>query len=280
MSRLPARSLAAGAVLLLFFSRPAFGQDEPAAAEAALDVRELIDAGGLVGLVILALSVAMVALIVQQILSVRRGRLVPRGLAAEAHGLIARRRFREAAELGQRRGGLLGRLVSAGAAEADRGYEAAEKAMEDAAAEEAARLTRRAEYLSVIATVAPMLGLLGTVWGMMLAFSQFSAKANPQVSELAPGIFRALVTTLLGLGVAVPAVASFALLRNRIDELVAEAAGVAEHVFGELRRTAPAPARPAKTSVTPTPGRASALPQASAPSSPPVAPLGRRGAGL
>ena len=152
--------------------------------------------------------------------------------------------------------------------------------MEDAAAEEAARLTRRAEYLSVIATVAPMLGLLGTVWGMMLAFSQFSAKANPQVSELAPGIFRALVTTLLGLGVAVPAVASFALLRNRIDELVAEAAGVAEHVFGELRRTAPGP-----DTSKPTPRGASALrpakseaPPASSP--PPVAPLGRRGAGL
>ncbi len=238
-------------------------------------LRELLDAGGTVGLLILGLSVAMVALIVQQMLSVRRDRLVPKGLAGEAHGLVSRRRFKEAAELASRRGGLLGRLVHAGATEADRGYEAAEKAMEDAAAEEAARLTRRAEYLSVIATVAPMLGLLGTVWGMMLAFNEFSTKANPQVSELAPGIFRALVTTLLGLGVAVPAVASFALLRNRIDELVAEAAGVAEHVFGELRRATPS------SPASPRPRGASALrpPKQEAPASP-VAPLGRRGAGI
>ena len=238
------------------------------------DLRELLDAGGTVGLLIIGLSIAMVAVIVQQILAVRRGKLVPRGLAGEAHGLVTRKRFKEAAELGQRRGGLLGRLVHAGATEADRGYEAAEKAMEDAAAEEAARLTRRAEYLSVIATVAPMLGLLGTVWGMMLAFSEFSTKANPQVSELAPGIFRALVTTLLGLGVAVPAVASFALLRNRIDELVAEAAGTAEHIFSELRRATPA------SPATRRPRGASALSKPQQAPAAPVAPLGRRGAGL
>ncbi|NNJ26699.1 hypothetical protein LzC2_27900 [Planctomycetes bacterium LzC2] len=261
------------------FARPAFGQDGIASDEASAgpELRELLEAGGMVGLLILALSLAMVALIVQQMLAVRRGRLVPRGLAGEAYGLVSRRRFKEAAEVGSRRGGLLGRLVHAGATEADRGYEAAEKAMEDAAAEEAARLTRRAEYLSVIATVAPMLGLLGTVWGMMLAFNEFSTKANPQVSELAPGIFRALVTTLLGLGVAVPAVASFALLRNRIDELVAEAAGTAEHIFSTLRRQTPPP------SVTPRPRGASALSTSkAAPAAPatPVAPLGRRGAGI
>ncbi|MFH5806782.1 MotA/TolQ/ExbB proton channel family protein [Alienimonas sp. DA493] len=266
------------AAVALLFTPVAFGQEAEAPPEAAggPELRELLEAGGVVGLLIVALSVAMVALIVQQMLAVRRGRLLPRGLAGEAHGLISRKRFKEAAEVAARRGGLLGRLVHAGAVEADRGYEAAEKAMEDAAAEEAARLTRRAEYLSVIATVAPMLGLLGTVWGMMLAFNEFSTKANPQVSELAPGIFKALVTTLLGLGVAVPAVASFALLRNRIDELVAEAAGAAEHIFSELRRSAPAskpaPTRSRGASASPTP------PQ-QAPAGP-VAPLGRRGAGL
>ena len=239
------------------------------AAAAVLDVRELLEAGGVVGLLILALSVAMVALIVGQVLGVRRGSLIPRGLAEEAHGLVSRRRFGEADELARRRGGLLGRLVSAGVAAAPRGYDAAEKAMEDAAAEHAAKLTRRAEYLSVIATVAPMLGLLGTVWGMMLAFNEFSAKANPQVSELAPGIFRALVTTLLGLGVAVPAVASFALLRNRIDELVAEAAGVAEHVFADLRRAAPRQSRAPKPTTPSSPSADHPRPA--------VLPLGRRG---
>ena len=81
-----------------------------------------------------------------------------------------------------------------------------------------------------------MLGLLGTVWGMIQAFLEFETKANPQVSELAPGIYKALVTTLLGLSVAVPAVASFAVFRNRIDELVAESSLMAEHVFSDFKR--------------------------------------------
>ena len=71
---------------------------------------------------------------------------------------------------------------------------------------------------------------------MITAFMEFEAKANPAVSELAPGIYRALVTTMLGLTVAVPAFASFAIFRNRIDELVAEASLTAEHVFADFRR--------------------------------------------
>jgi biopolymer transport protein ExbB len=131
----------------------------------------------------------------------------------------------------------LGHQLAAGVREVDLGYSAVEKAMEDAAAEQSARLFRKIEYLSVIGTLAPMLGLLGTVWGMILAFMEFEAKANPQVSDLAPAIYKALVTTLFGLGVAVPAVAAFAYFRNRIDELVAETSLLAEHVFFDFKRT-------------------------------------------
>jgi biopolymer transport protein ExbB len=72
---------------------------------------------------------------------------------------------------------------------------------------------------------------------MILAFLEFESKANPQVSELAPGIYKALVTTLMGLGVAVPAVTMFAIFRNRVDGLVAETALLAEHVFADYRKS-------------------------------------------
>ena len=81
-----------------------------------------------------------------------------------------------------------------------------------------------------------MLGLMGTVWGMILAFMEFERKANPQVSELAPGVYKALVTTLFGLVVAVPAISAFAYFRNRVDELVAQTALLAEHVFADFKR--------------------------------------------
>jgi biopolymer transport protein ExbB len=133
---------------------------------------------------------------------------------------------------------LLAHILAAGLAEVSLGYSAVEKAMEDASIEQAARMLRKIEYLSVIGTIAPMLGLLGTVWGMIQAFLEFEIKANPQVSELAPGIYHALVTTLFGLCVAVPALAAFAIFRNRIDGLVAETALMAAHVFSNFKRSA------------------------------------------
>lgn len=220
---------------------PAAAQDAqpegPAAgvAETILDPAELLRAGGTIGIVIMVLSLAMVALIVEHLISIRRGALIPEDTAAEVHELIQQRQFGPAEQLCREHPSFLSYVLAAGLREAQAGYASVEKAMEDAAAAQAARLFRKIEYLSVIGTLAPMLGLLGTVWGMIIAFHEFETTPNPQVSELAPGIYRALVTTLQGLGVAVPALAAFAWFRNRIDELVADGTAVAEHVFFDYK---------------------------------------------
>ena len=202
-----------------------------------LDIRALLEAGGTIGWIIMALSLWMVALIVQHLLTVRRGALMPGGLAEEVYRLIGQGNYKQAGQECQQRGGFLGYVLAAGLAEANLGYSAVEKAMEDASQQQAARLFRKLEYFTVIGTIAPMLGLLGTVWGMILAFMEFEVKANPQVSELAPGIYRALVTTLQGLCVAIPSLAAYAVLRNRVDELVAEATLLAEYVFSGYKRS-------------------------------------------
>jgi len=202
----------------------------------AMTLRQLLRAGGTIGLVILALSMAMVALVVEHMLTIRRKALMPTGLAESVGSLLSAGRFTEADQLCRERPSFLGAVLAEGLAEAPLGYQAVEKSMEDASAEQAARLFRKIEYLSVIGTIAPMLGLLGTVWGMIVAFQEFATKINPPVSELAPGIYQALVTTLMGLGVAVPALAAFAIFRNRIDELVAESSRMAEHAWAEFKR--------------------------------------------
>lgn len=202
-----------------------------------LDVRELFEAGGVIGITILVLSVAMVALIVEHMISIRRGSLSPPRFAEKVHHLILQGEFQAASEACQESTSFLSRLISEGLAEVELGYSAVEKSLEDASTQQAAKLYRKIEYLSMIGTIAPMLGLLGTVWGMILAFMEFTVKANPQVAELAPGIYKALVTTLLGLGVAVPALASFAIFRIRIDELVAETSLMAEHIFANYKRS-------------------------------------------
>ena len=234
---------------------------------AHLDFRKLVEAGGGVGVVIGALSVGMAALVFEYLISLRKGATIPRKLAERLRELIGQRQFKQAADECRQSRSLLGLVVGAGLAEVDSGYAAVEKAMEDACAQHAGRLYRKIDYLSVIGTLSPMLGLLGTVWGMMLAFSEFASKANVAVTELAPGISTALVTTLLGLAVAIPAYAAYAYFRNRVDEAVATCSQVAEHIFFEYRRDQAARRRKARALQL----RARTQPERKHPAFPPVA---------
>jgi biopolymer transport protein ExbB len=224
------------------------GGGEETVVAPKVDLRELALAGGYVGMIIAGMSVILIALIIEHMLTIRRGALMPNGLAQQVHGMIAQKQFKQAEEVCRQNPSLLGEILQAGLSEVGIDYTAIEKGMEDASIEQSSRLLRKIEYLSVIGSIAPMLGLLGTVWGMILAFLEFESKANPQVSELAPGIYKALVTTLMGLSVAVPAVASFAIFRNRVDGLVAEAALLAEHVFADYKRALVSARRGQKTS--------------------------------
>lgn len=233
----PLRRLPAVVALVLSLSGRALAQEPPAAAMRNFEIRALLDAGGTIGWIIIALSLWMVAMIVQQLFTVRRGKMMPRGLAEEVHRLIGAGDYRQAREACQLRPSFEAYVLAAGLAEVALGYSAVEKAMEDASGQQAARLYRRLEYFTVIGTIAPMLGLLGTVWGMILAFMEFEVKANPQVSELAPGIYKALVTTLQGLCVAIPSLGAYAVLRNRTDELIAETTLLAEYVFSTFKRS-------------------------------------------
>ncbi len=145
---------------------------------ANLDFRKLLEAGGGVGVVIGALSVGMAALVFEYLISLRRGATIPRRLAERLQELITQKQFKQAADECRDNGSLLALVIGAGLGEVDAGYAAVEKAMEDACAQHAGRLYRKIDYLSVIGTLSPMLGLLGTVWGMMIAFSEFASKAN------------------------------------------------------------------------------------------------------
>jgi len=238
------------AVAIVSSSQWLLAADEAAAASVTrkvMSLGELFEAGGTIGYIITGLSFLMVALIVEHLLSLRQTALIPPGLADSIHHHLGLRHFEEARQQCQFHPSFLAYVLAAGLRETDMGYQSVEKALEDAAVEQSARLYRKIEYLSVIGTIAPMLGLLGTVWGMILAFMEFEQKANPQVSELAPGIYKALVTTLQGLCVAIPALAAFAHFRNRIDQLVADGSLTAEAVFADYKRIAVSEPRSERT---------------------------------
>ncbi|AMV21389.1 MotA/TolQ/ExbB proton channel family protein [Planctomyces sp. SH-PL14] len=213
--------------------------EDPIFRHGRLEVRALLRAGGAIGYVVIALSIAMVALVVEHVLTIRRGAMIPYGLAEEVHKLVSAGQIVQAYEQAKRYPSFLGYLLQSGLQEAQYGHDAAEKAMEDTAVEQAARLSRRIEYLSLIGVLGPLLGLMGTVWGMIQAFSEFAEKANPQTADFAPGISEALVSTFFGLTLAIPAQTFFAIFRNRIDEFVAEASLLAGHALGPLKKRRP-----------------------------------------
>jgi biopolymer transport protein ExbB len=202
---------------------------------------EILFSGGLIGiimmLVLIGLSLTATYLVFEQIMTLRTKEIIPEGLSEDVRELLQAGKVAEAGQACRERSSVLAFVLLHGLAEIEGGWSAVESAVEDALAEQAARLFRKVEYLTVIGNLAPMVGLLGTVTGMLVAFQQVAnTKGSAGAADLAEGIYQALVTTVVGLIIAIPALGAFAVLRNRVDLLVAEAAYAAQHAFAPLKR--------------------------------------------
>lgn len=197
----------------------------------------IINAGGTIGLLIFALSIAGLTLAIDQLRKLRKSAFIPEGLAQQTRELISQGQLLQADQLCRQSPCCLSYVINAGLTEADGDWTDIEKALEDSLAEQSAKYGRRIEILSVIGNIAPMLGLLGTVVGMVYAFSELAnTQGTPKPAELAQGIYLALVTTVEGLIVAIPSLAAFAYFRSRLDQIVTEVAFQAQYVFIPLKR--------------------------------------------
>jgi biopolymer transport protein ExbB len=213
------------------------------ASKPRLTFFQIVFSGGPLGIanmvVLIGLSITALALAADDLRLVRRSRLIPPALADEVRDLVQTGDLNRARSACQAFPSYLASVILHGLNEAASGWSEVEKAMEDAAAEQAARLFRRIEYLSVIGNIAPMVGLLGTVTGMLLAFKQVAdTEGSAGAAQLADGIYQALVTTVFGLIIAIPSLGAFALFRSRVDELVAEASYAALHALSPLKQNA------------------------------------------
>ncbi|MFN3150860.1 MotA/TolQ/ExbB proton channel family protein [Bremerella sp.] len=214
---------------------------EPAPAPEKTGFIDIVLSGGIVGglilIFLLALSMTAAYLVFEQAMTIRKTEIMPPELGDTVRDHLLAGKVQEAERACRERPSFLSFVLLSGIAELDGGWTAVEKALEDATAEQSARLFRKIEYLSVIGNIAPMVGLLGTVTGMIFAFQQVAATQGAAgAGDLAEGIYQALVTTVGGLLVAIPSLGAFAIFRNWVDELVAEAAYVAQQVFTPLKR--------------------------------------------
>ena len=180
-------------------------------------------------IVFLLLSFGLVALLVMCFLQIRKTVLMPPDLSQQFEQHLENKEYQQAFELAKGNDSYLGHVLAAGMGKLQSGYPAAVEAMETTQGDEAMKLEHKISYVSLVGALAPMFGLLGTVDGMVAAFMKIAgADTAPKPSELAVGISQALVTTLIGLWLAIPAIACFALFKNwlqRLNEDVAEESG-------------------------------------------------------
>ena len=201
----------------------------------------LVVGGGPIGWLLWGINFLTWVLIIKFLVEIRRETILPELTRGQIEELFEARQYRDVLEVTEHDPSFLAHIVHSSLAQANYGYAAMERSMEEAAEERTTKMLRGIEWLSLIGNIGPMLGLMGTVWGMILAFQEIvAAGGTPKPADLAGSISIALVTTLLGLVVAVPALSGYAVLRNRIDATCSEALVVSQDFISTFR---PAPKR-------------------------------------
>ena len=188
-------------------------------------------------IIFLAISFAFVALLVMNFLTLRRNNIVPIALVEGFEANLNEKRYQEAYDLAKSDESFLGHVLAAGLAKLSTGYDKAVEAMQEVGEDENMKLEHRLSYIALIGTIAPMFGLLGTVDGMVASFQVIAnSTTQPKPSELASGISMALITTLVGLWIAIPAIMAFGIMRNRMTRLMLEVGILSEGLMGRFQQ--------------------------------------------
>jgi biopolymer transport protein ExbB len=186
-------------------------------------------------------------MIVWYSLQMRTMHFTPPEFLQQFDNLFKEKKFQEAYELARKEPSFVGKMISAGIGRLSVGYQQAIESTQEIADDETMKHEHRLSYLAMVANVATMVGLLGTVWGMVASFMVISrSDTAPKPSELATGVSQALCTTVAGLVQAIPATIAFTILRNRATRLAFESGIACE---GIMSRFAAMTKRPATTGV-------------------------------
>lgn len=186
-------------------------------------------------LVFLGMSFVLVGLIITIVISSRRDRVCPPALVTGFETLLDEKKYQDAYELAKADESFLGNVLSTGLARINSGYEKSVEAMQEAGQEESMKIQHTLSYLALIGSIGPMVGLFGTVDGMIRAFFEIAtAGGSPDPQKLADGISKALVTTLIGLAIAIPAIVAFSIFRNRYERLELEVGNATEGLMSRF----------------------------------------------
>lgn len=211
----------------------------PAAPETPPDTESFLGwlhrASGIFGYTIFLCSFILIAVVMMLIMQLRQEVMLPSGFVETFEEHLNSKDIQGAYETAKGEDSAIGRMMAAGMAKLQQGPEKAMEELQAVGDEEYMFIDHKLGYLALIAAVAPMLGLLGTVQGMIVSFEEIARSATtPKPKDLAVGISMALVTTLEGLVVAIPAIVANSLLKNKAQVLMNQIAATATGLMGRF----------------------------------------------
>lgn len=181
---------------------------------------ELVQAGGWLMIPILLCSIISAAICVERFWTLRTPQIVPKNLLAQVWNWIKNNEMDNKKLRELRAGSPLGQILAAGIANHRRGRDQMKEAIEDVASQVVHEMERYLNTLGTVAAITPLLGLLGTVIGMIKVFTAIRLEGTGNAAVLAGGISEALITTAAGLTVAIPSLFFYRFFLRKVDDLV------------------------------------------------------------
>jgi biopolymer transport protein ExbB len=225
-------------VLVVTLAGTASAADAPAnrLAEGQLTMKQILQDGGTVGWIIIVLSVATLAVIIECSVTIRRDKICRPELIDEVEALLEEDEIQEALELCESEPNFFTNMMSAALGKASLGYDEMKTAMENRGGIEITRLMQKVGWVLWLSNIGPLLGLFGTVTGMIAAFNVIKALgAAVTPTDLASGISAALVTTFDGLIVSMPAVTAYQYFRDKATRIAIDFASIGEDMLQRFR---------------------------------------------
>ncbi len=183
---------------------------------------EIVKSGGIMMVPLILCSIIAAAIILERLWTLQKSRVVPPELAEKVWRWVESRQIQEKHIVALRQNSPLGKILASGLANRHRERAVIKEAIEDSGRHVIHELERYLNALATIAAISPLLGLLGTVFGMVRTFNAISSAGVGNPASLAAGIGEALIATAAGLIVAIPSLIGYRYLRRRVDELVVD----------------------------------------------------------
>lgn len=241
-----------GVAIVLLVLMPALGQEDAIAKSEAVQAAEaapeetsgfidVVKGGGAFGIILwvglAGLSLAASALVFDSFANIRASKIIPKTLVSLVREAIDEGSLKKAAQRCRDVPGPYSNILLAGFENFEDGFDSAQEAIGIASDMESEKLLQRVTYLNVVGNLSPMLGLLGTVQGMILAFATLGTTSGAAKNALlAVNISQALYTTAAGLVIAVPAIGFYFFFRNRAAKVILTMESLTMEVMKELKK--------------------------------------------